>query len=180
MDFHEGELKFERPVLQSSTAKVYWTFRRVNLSLKGLYYNQAQQKYIGLSEVMARRPDGTGVCGQLEIETSITVVGRVRVRGGSGHRIIPSQRGKVERKGLIQGGEYDDLLMTCMCYLGTNTRVMNCNVRAQSYTCSQWVSNPLCKQTKHLIGGLPPVLWTCPILTNSGCGKDRRILIGLW
>ena len=27
---------------------------------------------------------------------------------------------------------------------------------------------------------LPPVLSTCPLHTNSGCGKERRILIGPW
>ena len=27
---------------------------------------------------------------------------------------------------------------------------------------------------------LPPVLSTCPPHTNSGCVKERRILIGLW
>ena len=26
----------------------------------------------------------------------------------------------------------------------------------------------------------PPVLSTCPLHTNSGCGKERRILIGPW
>ncbi|CAN0212227.1 unnamed protein product, partial [Ascophyllum nodosum] len=26
----------------------------------------------------------------------------------------------------------------------------------------------------------PPVLSTCPLHTNSGCGKERRILIGTW
>ena len=26
----------------------------------------------------------------------------------------------------------------------------------------------------------PPVLSTCPLYTNSGCGKERRILIGPW
>ena len=25
-----------------------------------------------------------------------------------------------------------------------------------------------------------PVLSTCPLQTNSGCGKERRILIGPW
>ena len=25
-----------------------------------------------------------------------------------------------------------------------------------------------------------PVLSTCPLHTNSGCGKERRILIGPW
>ena len=29
-------------------------------------------------------------------------------------------------------------------------------------------------------GMLPPVLSTCPLYTNSGCGKERRILIGPW
>ena len=28
--------------------------------------------------------------------------------------------------------------------------------------------------------GPPPVLSTCPLHTNSGCGKERRILIGPW
>ena len=27
---------------------------------------------------------------------------------------------------------------------------------------------------------IPPVLSTCPLHTNSGCGKERRILIGPW
>ena len=27
---------------------------------------------------------------------------------------------------------------------------------------------------------LPPVLSVCPLHTNSGCGKERRILIGPW
>ena len=27
---------------------------------------------------------------------------------------------------------------------------------------------------------LPPVLSTCPLHTNSGCGKERRIIIGPW
>ena len=27
---------------------------------------------------------------------------------------------------------------------------------------------------------VPPVLSTCPLHTNSGCGKERRILIGPW
>ena len=27
---------------------------------------------------------------------------------------------------------------------------------------------------------LPPVLSTCPLHTNSGCGKEGRILIGPW
>ena len=27
---------------------------------------------------------------------------------------------------------------------------------------------------------LPPVLSTCPLHTNSGCGKERRVLIGPW
>ena len=26
----------------------------------------------------------------------------------------------------------------------------------------------------------PPVLLTCPLHTNSGCGKERHILIGPW
>ena len=26
----------------------------------------------------------------------------------------------------------------------------------------------------------PPVLSTCPLHTNGGCGKERRILIGPW
>ena len=28
--------------------------------------------------------------------------------------------------------------------------------------------------------GLPPVFSTCPLHTNSGCGKERRIFIGPW
>ena len=31
-----------------------------------------------------------------------------------------------------------------------------------------------------LYGALPPVLSKCPFHTNSGCGKERRILIGPW
>ena len=27
---------------------------------------------------------------------------------------------------------------------------------------------------------IPPVLSTCPFHTNSGCGKERRILVGPW
>ena len=27
---------------------------------------------------------------------------------------------------------------------------------------------------------IPPVLSTCPLHTNSGCGKERRMLIGPW
>ena len=27
---------------------------------------------------------------------------------------------------------------------------------------------------------MAPVLSTCPLHTNSGCGKERRILIGPW
>ena len=27
---------------------------------------------------------------------------------------------------------------------------------------------------------VPPVLSTCPLHTNSGCGKERRIFIGPW
>ena len=27
---------------------------------------------------------------------------------------------------------------------------------------------------------IPPVLSTCPFHTNSGCGKERRMLIGPW
>ena len=27
---------------------------------------------------------------------------------------------------------------------------------------------------------IPPVLSTCPLHTNSGCGKEGRILIGPW
>ena len=31
------------------------------------------------------------------------------------------------------------------------------------------------------VGNLyPPVFSTCPLHTNSGCGKERRILIGPW
>ena len=30
------------------------------------------------------------------------------------------------------------------------------------------------------IGCRPPVLSTCPLHTNSGCGKERRIFIGPW
>ena len=30
----------------------------------------------------------------------------------------------------------------------------------------------------HLV--VPPVLSTCPVHTNSGCEKERRILIGPW
>ena len=29
-------------------------------------------------------------------------------------------------------------------------------------------------------GSMSPVLSTCPLHTNSGCGKERRILIGPW
>ena len=29
-------------------------------------------------------------------------------------------------------------------------------------------------------GTFTPVLSTCPLHTNSGCGKERRILIGPW
>ena len=29
-------------------------------------------------------------------------------------------------------------------------------------------------------GVTPPVLSACPLHTNSGCGKERRILIGPW
>ena len=29
-------------------------------------------------------------------------------------------------------------------------------------------------------GGLPPVVSTCPLQANSGCGKERRIYIGPW
>ena len=31
-----------------------------------------------------------------------------------------------------------------------------------------------------LLGIIQPVLSTCPLHTNSGCGKERRILIGPW
>ena len=30
------------------------------------------------------------------------------------------------------------------------------------------------------LNSLPPVLSTCPLHTNSGCGKERRISIGPW
>ena len=29
-------------------------------------------------------------------------------------------------------------------------------------------------------GGLPSVVSTCPLQTNSGCGKERRIFIAPW
>ena len=29
-------------------------------------------------------------------------------------------------------------------------------------------------------GAYPPVLFTCPLHTNSGCGKERRILTSPW
>ena len=32
----------------------------------------------------------------------------------------------------------------------------------------------------NLLSHISPVLSTCPLHTNSGCGKERRILIGPW
>ena len=29
-------------------------------------------------------------------------------------------------------------------------------------------------------GGLPSVVFTCPLQTDSGCGEERRISIGPW
>ena len=38
-----------------------------------------------------------------------------------------------------------------------------------------WFANTL---FEYLIGRISPVLLTCPLYTNGGCGKERRIFIG--
>ena len=45
------------------------------------------------------------------------------------------------------------------------------------------VSRALSKKGTHTFKkghSLPPVLSTCPLHNNNGCGKERRILIGPW
>ena len=46
------------------------------------------------------------------------------------------------------------------------------------------LQNPATVDYRHVLyqAGLyiPPVLSTCPLHTDSGCGKERRILIGPW
>ena len=41
-------------------------------------------------------------------------------------------------------------------------------------------SMPITVSRIELMKLLPPVLSACPLHINSGCGKERRILIGLW
>ena len=52
-------------------------------------------------------------------------------------------------------------------------------IATKSYATLQAMT-PTNVKTVHQTSLLPPVLSTCPLHTNSGCGKERRILIGPW
>ena len=67
---------------------------------------------------------------------------------------------------------------------GDNAAVVTCTSMASSNFVSAAVldisrKTTVVKETDDCIDrGLPPVLSTCPLHTNSGCGKEWRILIG--
>ena len=54
--------------------------------------------------------------------------------------------------------------------------------RKSSKLYESFKNNQIQKKTTILLRycTVPPVLSTCPLHTNSGCGKERRILIGSW
>ena len=69
---------------------------------------------------------------------------------------------------------------------GDNTAVVTCTSMVSSNFVSTAVLDISRKVTavKEVVDGidvgLPPELSTCPLHTNGGCGKERRICIGPW
>ena len=64
---------------------------------------------------------------------------------------------------------------------GDNAAVVTCTSMASSNFVSAAVRDISRKETDNCIDrGLPPVLSTCPLHTNSGSGNEWRIVISIW
>ena len=81
------------------------------------------------------------------------------------------------------GGSIKDLLDPSP-RAGDHAAVVTCTSMASSNFVSAAVLDISRTATAEKVdcidGGLPPVVSTCPLQANSGCGKERRIFIGPW
>ena len=66
----------------------------------------------------------------------------------------------------------------CLClvlYCLVNSTQQHCLVSGHVYA-----RPPLSKARRSMHRKVPPILSTCPLRANSGCGEERRIIIGSW